>query len=50
MVGLGRLELPPSRLSGVRSNQLSYRPESAYEADPSGLLRKMHCKDLSIDA
>ena len=25
-VGLGRLELPTSRLSGVRSNQLSYRP------------------------
>ena len=28
MVGLGRLELPTSRLSGVRSNQLSYRPKS----------------------
>jgi hypothetical protein len=28
MVGLGRLERPTSRLSGVRSNQLSYRPES----------------------
>ncbi len=27
MVGLGRLELPTSRLSGVRSNQLSYRPK-----------------------
>jgi hypothetical protein len=27
MVGLGRLELPTSRLSGVRSNQLSYRPD-----------------------
>ena len=26
-VGLGRFELPTSRLSGVRSNQLSYRPE-----------------------
>ncbi len=26
MVGPGRLELPTSRLSGVRSNQLSYRP------------------------
>ena len=26
MVGLGRLELPTSRLSGVRSNHLSYRP------------------------
>jgi hypothetical protein len=27
MVGLGRLELPTSPLSGVRSNHLSYRPE-----------------------
>ena len=26
MVGLGRIELPTSRLSGVRSNHLSYRP------------------------
>ena len=28
MVGLGGLEPPTSRLSGVRSNQLSYRPTS----------------------
>lgn len=28
MVGLGRLELPTSRLSGERSNQLSYRPST----------------------
>ena len=28
MVGLGRLELPTSPLSGVRSNHLSYRPTS----------------------
>ena len=28
MVGLGRLERPTSPLSGVRSNHLSYRPES----------------------
>ena len=27
MVGLGRLELPTSRLSGVRSSHLSYRPK-----------------------
>jgi hypothetical protein len=26
VVGLGRVELPTSPLSGVRSNQLSYRP------------------------
>ena len=30
MVGLGRLELPTSPLSGVRSNQLSYRPKNLY--------------------
>jgi hypothetical protein len=29
MVGLGRLELPTSRLSGVRSNRLSYRPQKS---------------------
>ena len=28
LMGLGRLELPTSRLSGVRSNHLSYRPRS----------------------
>jgi hypothetical protein len=28
LVGLGRLELPTSPLSGVRSNHLSYRPAS----------------------
>ena len=27
LVGLGRLELPTSPLSGVRSNQLSYKPK-----------------------
>ena len=29
VVGLGRFELPTSPLSGVRSNQLSYRPKSS---------------------
>jgi hypothetical protein len=28
LVGLGRLELPTSRLSSARSNQLSYKPNS----------------------
>ena len=28
VVGLGRFELPTSRLSSARSNQLSYRPDS----------------------
>ena len=36
MVGLGRFELPTSPLSGVRSNQLSYRPklELSWPAPP----------------
>ena len=34
MVGLGRLERPTSPLSGVRSNHLSYRPESTTD-DPT---------------
>ena len=31
LVGLGRFELPTSPLSGVRSNQLSYRPKNTSE-------------------
>ena len=31
LVGLGRLELPTSRLSGVRSNHLSYKPAPQYK-------------------
>ena len=30
VVGLGRLELPTSRLSSARSNQLSYKPLTLY--------------------
>ena len=33
MVGLGRLELPTSRLSGVRSNLLSYKPMENLERE-----------------
>ena len=33
LVGLGRLELPTSRLSGVYSNQLSYKPVSDAEGE-----------------
>jgi hypothetical protein len=48
VVGLGRVELPTSPLSGVRSNQLSYRPvifqrwawvDSNYHASPSSGVR-----------
>src|SRR5208282_2096499 len=52
MVGLGRFELPTSPLSGVRSNQLSYRPNtgelklagSPARCDPGGFkpLAKPH--------
>lgn len=34
VVGLGRFELPTSRLSGVRSNQLSYRPRKGTRRFP----------------
>jgi hypothetical protein len=33
LVGLDRLELSTSRLSGVRSNHLSYRPSSNFLSD-----------------
>jgi hypothetical protein len=36
LVGLGRLERPTSPLSGVRSNHLSYRPESLRPRGPTG--------------
>ena len=35
MVGLGRIELPTSRLSGVRSNHLSYRPDGLTLVQPN---------------
>ena len=34
VVGLGRVELPTSPLSGVRSNQLSYRPKADHSGWP----------------
>ena len=34
VVGLGRFELPTSPLSGVRSNQLSYRPGTPFRTGP----------------
>jgi hypothetical protein len=36
LVGLGRFERPTSRLSGVRSNQLSYRPRVRHRRTEDG--------------
>jgi hypothetical protein len=40
LVGLGRFELPTSRLSSARSNQLSYKPGSGISHQETG---RMHC-------
>ena len=37
MVGLGRFELPTSRLSSARSNQLSYKPKTVAVIRPADL-------------
>ena len=39
MVGLGRLELPTSRLSSARSNQLSYKPDQTIGSHCYGIIR-----------
>ena len=46
VVGLGRLELPTSRLSGVRSNHLSYRPGSRASSMPKKEKRRRRCPAL----
>src|SRR5205085_3762087 len=38
VVGLGRLELPTSRLSSARSNQLSYKPLTLFQKRSRGML------------
>ena len=38
LVGLGRLELPTSRLSSARSNQLSYKPQTLFPKRIGNLL------------
>ena len=48
MVGLGRLELPTSPLSGVRSNQLSYRPIICLVTDTTGLHNRSSLLDKTI--
>jgi hypothetical protein len=40
VVGLGRLELPTSRLSSARSNQLSYKPDEASSSGSAAHWRK----------
>ena len=40
VVGLGRLELPTSRLSSARSNQLSYKPDEASSAAHEPMLMR----------
>jgi hypothetical protein len=47
LVGLGRVELPTSRLSGVRSNQLSYRPNPGRTHDPLEPKRHSRLKQLA---
>ena len=42
-MGLGRLELPTSRLSGVRSNHLSYKP-----ARPKGYVDSISINIFSL--
>ena len=50
-VGLGRLELPTSRLSGVRSNHLSYRPGNTKAGRrATGFLQKVGISRLSNES
>ena len=43
MVGRGRLELPTSRLSSARSNQLSYRPVALILVEVNGIEPMTSC-------
>ena len=46
LVGLGRLELPTSRLSGVRSNHLSYKP--ILGLPPSRFLKRIYGQHIAF--
>ncbi len=48
LVGLGGLEPPTSPLSGVRSNQLSYRPSRVLYLTVLATLKGARCKYFSI--
>ena len=49
LVGLGGLEPPTSRLSGVRSNQLSYRPISVELRVFTDLSKPNNVRGQSVD-
>ena len=49
MVGPGRLELPTSRLSSARSNQLSYEPDCSFLADlEEGMRRRRRGTETEV--
>ena len=50
LVGLGRFELPTSPLSGVRSNQLSYRPKICWWSWSGSNRRPPECKSGALPA
>jgi hypothetical protein len=50
LVGLGRFELPTSRLSSARSNQLSYKPESWRTAEQRARSMKTVARRISARA
>ena len=49
LVGLGRFELPTSPLSGVRSNQLSYRPMRLHPTVLRGINQQMKTKVWTLE-
>ena len=50
LVGLGRLELPTSPLSGARSNHLSYRPRGNWWSWSGSNRRPPECKSGALPA
>src|SRR5580692_10142009 len=50
LVGLGRFELPTSRLSSARSNQLSYKPEPGVSGQKPAIRNKSDYRILMTDS
>ena len=48
LVGLGRFELPTSRLSSARSNQLSYKPGPGVSGQKPAIRRRFVASDCRI--